>query len=181
MMEIIETNLKGLLVIKPKVFEDERGYFFESYNYQLFKQAGLDFNFVQDNQSLSQTGVLRGLHFQNNPNAQGKLVRVISGSVFDVAVDIRKKSPTYGQWFGLELTEQNKWMMYIPEGFAHGFATLHDFTVFSYKCTNFYNKASEDCIFWNDSDLAINWPIEKPILSDKDLLGKHMKDFNSLF
>ena len=181
MMEIIETNLKGLLVIKPKVFEDERGYFFESYNYQLFKQAGLDFSFVQDNQSLSQTGVLRGLHFQNNPNAQGKLVRVISGSVFDVAVDIRKKSPTYGQWFGLELTEQNKWMMYIPEGFAHGFATLQDFTVFSYKCTNFYNKASEDCIFWNDSDLAINWPIENPILSDKDLLGKHMKDFNSLF
>ena len=181
MMEIIETNLKGLLVIKPKVFEDERGYFFESYNYQLFKQAGLDFNFVQDNQSLSHTGVLRGLHFQNNPNAQGKLVRVISGSVFDVAVDIRKKSPTYGQWFGLELTEQNKWMMYIPEGFAHGFATLQDFTVFSYKCTKFYNKASEDCIFWNDSDLAINWPIEKPILSDKDLLGKHMKDFNSLF
>lgn len=181
MMEIIETNLKGLLVIKPKVFVDERGYFFESYNYQLFKQAGLDFNFVQDNQSLSQTGVLRGLHFQNNPNAQGKLVRVISGSVFDVAVDIRKKSPTYGQWFGLELTEQNKWMMYIPEGFAHGFATLQDFTVFSYKCTNFYNKASEDCIFWNDSDLAINWPIENPILSDKDLLGKHMKDFNSLF
>ena len=180
-MEIIETNLKGLLVIKPKVFEDERGYFFESYNYHLFKQAGLDFNFVQDNQSLSQTGVLRGLHFQNNPNAQGKLVRVISGSVFDVAVDIRKKSPTYGQWFGLELTEQNKWMMYIPEGFAHGFATLQDFTVFSYKCTNFYNKASEDCIFWNDSDLAINWPIENPILSDKDLLGKHMKDFNSLF
>ena len=180
-MEIIETNLQGLLVIKPKVFEDERGYFFESYNYQLFKQAGLDFNFVQDNQSLSQTGVLRGLHFQNNPNAQGKLVRVISGSVFDVAVDIRKKSPTYGQWFGLELTEQNKWMMYIPEGFAHGFATLQDFTVFSYKCTNFYNKASEDCIFWNDSDLAINWPIENPILSDKDLLGKHMKDFNSLF
>ena len=180
-MEIIETNLKGLLVIKPKVFVDERGYFFESYNYQLFKQAGLDFNFVQDNQSLSQTGVLRGLHFQNNPNAQGKLVRVIAGSVFDVAVDIRKKSPTYGQWFGLELTEQNKWMMYIPEGFAHGFATLQDFTVFSYKCTNFYNKASEDCIFWNDSDLAINWPIENPILSDKDLLGKHMKDFNSLF
>ena len=130
---------------------------------------------------MSHTGVLRGLHFQNNPNAQGKLVRVISGSVFDVAVDIRKKSPTYGQWFGLELTEQNKWMMYIPEGFAHGFATLQDFTVFSYKCTNFYNKASEDCIFWNDSDLAINWPIENPILSDKDLLGKHMKDFNSLF
>lgn len=180
-MEIIETNLKGLLVIKPKIFEDERGYFFESYNYQLFKQADLDFNFVQDNQSLSQKGVLRGLHFQNNPNAQGKLVRVISGSVFDVAVDIRKKSPTYGHWFGLELNEQNKWMMYIPEGFAHGFATLQDFTVFSYKCTNFYNKASEDCIFWNDSDLAINWPIENPILSDKDLLGKSMKDFNSMF
>ena len=180
-MPFTKTDFPGLFVFEPVVFNDSRGYFFESYNYQLFKQAGLDFNFVQDNQSLSQTGVLRGLHFQNNPNAQGKLVRVISGSVFDVAVDIRKKSPTYGQWFGLELTEQNKWMMYIPEGFAHGFATLQDFTVFSYKCTNFYNKASEDCIFWNDSDLAINWPIENPILSDKDLLGKHMKDFNSLF
>lgn len=180
-MEVIETKLKGVLVLKPKVFEDERGYFFESYNRNLFLQAGLDLNFVQDNQSLSQKGVLRGLHFQNQPYAQGKLVRVISGSVYDVAVDIRKDSETYGQWFGLELTEKNKWMMYIPEGFAHGFATLENNTVFSYKCTNFYNKSSEGCILWNDTDLAINWNLENPILSDKDLNGKKMKDFISLF
>src|ERR1700755_2015109 len=116
-MEVIETKLKGLVVIKPKVFEDPRGYFFESYNRNAFVQAGLNMDFVQDNQSLSQKGVLRGLHFQNQPYAQGKLVRVITGAVFDVAVDIRKNSATYGQWFGLELTAQNKWMMYIPEGF----------------------------------------------------------------
>jgi dTDP-4-dehydrorhamnose 3,5-epimerase len=180
-MEVIETKLKGLLVIKPKVFEDARGYFFESYNENLFKQAGLQLNFVQDNQSMSQKGVLRGLHFQNNPFAQGKLVRVITGSVFDVAVDIRKNSPTYGEWFGLELTEKNKWMMYIPEGFAHGFATLEDNTIFSYKCTNFYNKDSEDCISWNDPDIGIDWKIENPILSEKDLHGKKIKDFVSLF
>ncbi|MCC6372447.1 MAG: dTDP-4-dehydrorhamnose 3,5-epimerase [Bacteroidia bacterium] len=180
-MEIIETKLKGVVVLKPKVFADARGYFFESYNYNLFKQAGLDLNFVQDNQSLSQKGVLRGLHFQNNPHAQGKLVRVITGAVFDVAVDIRKNSPTYGQWFGLELSEENKWMMYIPEGFAHGFATLRDNTVFSYKCTNFYNKASEDCILWNDEQLAIDWNIENPLLSEKDMQGKLFKDFVSLF
>ena len=180
-MEIIETKLKGVLVLKPKVFEDARGYFFESYNRNLFLQAGLDLDFVQDNQSLSQKGVLRGLHFQNNPHAQGKLVRVINGAVFDVAVDIRKNSPTYGQWFGLELTEKNKWMMYIPEGFAHGFATLEDNTIFSYKCTNFYNKSSEDCILWNDPDIGIDWNLEDPLLSEKDLQGKKIKDFVSLF
>src|SRR5687767_15285285 len=125
-MEIIETKLKGLMVIKPRVFEDARGYFFESYNRNSFAKAGMDLDFVQDNQSLSQKGVLRGLHFQSPPFAQGKLVRVITGSVVDVAVDIRKGSATYGQWFGLELTEKNKWMMYIPEGFAHGFATLEN-------------------------------------------------------
>lgn len=180
-MEIIETKLKGVVVIKPKVFEDARGYFFESYNAQVFKEAGLTMNFVQDNQSLSQKGVLRGLHFQNQPFAQGKLVRVISGAVYDVAVDIRKNSATYGQWFGQELNAQNKWMMYIPEGFAHGFATLENNTVFSYKCTNVYNKASEDCLLWNDLDLSINWQIDNPLLSDKDLEGKRMKDFVSLF
>lgn len=180
-MEIIETKLKGVVVIKPRVFEDARGYFFESYSKSAFAQAGLDLDFVQDNQSLSQKGVLRGLHFQNHPHAQGKLVRVITGAVYDVAVDIRKNSPTYGQWFGQELTEKNKWMMYIPEGFAHGFATLEDNTVFSYKCTNFYNKASEDCILWNDPDLAIDWQISSPLLSEKDLQGKTMKDFVSLF
>lgn len=180
-MEVIETKLKGVLVLQPKVFEDARGYFFESYNRNLFLKVGLDLNFVQDNQSLSQKGVLRGLHFQNNPHAQGKLVRVITGAVFDVAVDIRKSSPTYGKWFGMELTEENKTMMYIPEGFAHGFATLRDNTIFSYKCTNFYNKASEDCLLWNDPDIGINWNIENPLLSEKDLQGKRIKNFETLF
>jgi dTDP-4-dehydrorhamnose 3,5-epimerase len=180
-MEVIESKLKGVMVIKPRVFEDARGYFFESYNRRLFEQAGMKLDFVQDNQSLSQKGVLRGLHFQNPPFAQGKLVRVITGAVFDVAVDIRKDSPTYGQWFGMELNEQNKWMMYIPEGFAHGFATLEDNTVFSYKCTNFYDKASEDCILWNDHELGIDWRIGEPMLSEKDLLGKRFSEFKSQF
>lgn len=180
-MEISETYLKGLFVIKPKVFEDARGYFFESYNARQFEEAGLNLNFVQDNQSLSQKGVLRGLHFQNPPFSQGKLVRVITGAVYDVAVDIRKNSPTYGQWFGLELNENNKWMMYIPEGFAHGFATLKNDTIFSYKCTNFYNKSAEDCIVWNDPTLKIDWQIQNPNLSEKDLLGKSFKGFVSLF
>jgi dTDP-4-dehydrorhamnose 3,5-epimerase len=180
-MEIIERALNGVIVIRPRVFEDARGYFFESYNKKLFSQAGLDPDFVQDNQSLSQKGVLRGLHFQNNPFAQGKLVRVISGSVFDVAVDIRKGSDTYGKWFGTELTAQNKLMMYIPPGFAHGFATLENNTVFSYKCTNFYNKESEDCLLWNDPDLGIDWKISDPQLSDKDLQGKLFKDFVTKF
>jgi len=180
-MEIIETNLKGVVLIKPRVFEDTRGYFFESYNDAVFSKAGLNLNFVQDNQSLSQKGVLRGLHFQNQPFAQGKLVRVITGSVYDVAVDIRKNSDTYGHWFGQELNEKNKWMMYIPEGFAHGFVTIEDNTVFSYKCTNFYNKASEDCLLWNDEDIGISWPLSDPLLSEKDLEGKKFKSFASLF
>ncbi len=180
-MEVIETELNGLFVLKPKVFEDERGYFYESYNQNLFKQAGINFDFVQDNQSLSQKGVLRGLHFQNPPHAQGKLVRVITGSVYDVAVDIRKDSKTYGKWFGLELTEKNKWMMFVPPGFAHGFLTLENNTIFSYKCTNFYNKASEDCLLWNDKDLNIDWNFDKPLLSAKDLEGKPFKGFFSQF
>jgi dTDP-4-dehydrorhamnose 3,5-epimerase len=180
-MEVIETELNGLFVLKPKVFEDERGYFYESYNQNLFKKAGINFDFVQDNQSLSQKGVLRGLHFQNPPHAQGKLVRVITGSVYDVAVDIRKDSKTYGKWFGLELTEKNKWMMFVPPGFAHGFLTLENNTIFSYKCTNFYNKASEDCLLWNDKDLNIDWNFDKPLLSAKDLEGKPFKGFFSQF
>lgn len=180
-MEFKETPLQGVVVIQPRVFEDPRGYFFESYNRDTFQKAGLTMNFVQDNQSLSQRGVLRGLHFQNNPHAQGKLVRVISGSVFDVAVDIRKGSPTYGKWFGIELTEKNKTMMYIPEGFAHGFETLEDNTVFSYKCTNVYNKASEDCLLWNDPDIGIEWRLSDPLLSEKDLEGKRIRNFTSLF
>ncbi|MDI1354188.1 MAG: dTDP-4-dehydrorhamnose 3,5-epimerase [bacterium] len=180
-MEVVATKLEGVLVLKPKVFEDARGHFFESYNKTLFQNAGLNLNFVQDNQSLSQKGVLRGLHFQNPPHAQGKLVRVITGAVFDVAVDIRNGSPTYGQWFGQELNDKNKWMMYIPEGFAHGFATLEDNTIFAYKCTNFYNKPSEDCLLWNDPDIGITWGLSNPLLSEKDLQGKRIKDFVSLF
>lgn len=180
-MEVIETELKGLFVLKPRVFEDERGYFFESYNQNLFKQAGLNLDFVQDNQSLSQKGVLRGLHFQNPPHAQGKLVRVITGAVLDVVVDIRKNSATYGKWYGLELTEKNKWMMYVPPGFAHGFLTLENNTIFSYKCTNFYNKAAEDCLLWNDKDIDIKWNYNDPLLSAKDLEGKPFKGFVSMF
>lgn len=180
-MEVIETKLKGVVVIKPKVFADARGYFFESYSASAFKNAGIDADFVQDNQSLSQKGVLRGLHFQNNPWAQGKLVRVIKGAVYDVAVDIRKSSPTYGQWFGIELNETDKTMMYIPPGFAHGFETLENDTIFSYKCTNIYNKASEGCLLWNDPDIGITWRTEAPLLSEKDLQGERLKEFVSQF
>jgi dTDP-4-dehydrorhamnose 3,5-epimerase len=173
--------INGLLVIKPKVFEDERGYFFESYNEQLLEQAGLAAKFVQDNQSLSQKNVLRGLHFQMPPFAQGKLVRVIKGAVLDVVLDIRKNSPTYGKHFLIELNEQNKTMLWIPEGFAHGFLTLHNNTIFYYKCTNYYNKQSEGCIFWNDTDLTINWGIDTPLLSEKDKAGTAFKNFVSPF
>lgn len=180
-MEVIETKIKGLLIIKPKVFADTRGYFFESYNEDVFKQNGIHVHFVQDNQSLSNAGVLRGLHFQAPPHDQGKLVRVINGAVLDIAVDIRKNSATYGQHVAIELNEENKTMFYIPSGFAHGFLTLRDNTIFSYKCTNLYNKASEGCILWNDRDLNINWNIQNPILSDKDLIGTPFKDFSSPF
>lgn len=180
-MEIIQTGIKDLIILKPRVFEDERGYFFESYNKSVFSQNGLDMEFVQDNQSLSQKGVLRGLHFQNEPHAQGKLVRVINGSVLDVAVDIRKASPTYGKSFSIELNEKNKTMFYIPPGFAHGFLTLENNTIFSYKCTKVYNKASEGCLLWNDPDLNINWGISDPIISEKDLLGEKFLNFQSKF
>jgi dTDP-4-dehydrorhamnose 3,5-epimerase len=180
-MELINTGIEGLWVINPKVFADPRGYFFESYNKELFVKNGLDLTFVQDNQSLSHKGVLRGLHFQNPPFAQGKLVRVITGAVLDVAVDIRKNSPTYGKHFAAELTEENKTMMYIPEGFAHGFLTLRDNTIFSYKCTNVYNKASEDSIKWDDPTIGINWNVKDPLLSEKDVSGKDFKDYKSVF
>lgn len=180
-MEVIETKIKDLLIIKPRVFADARGYFFESYNETVFKQNGINANFVQDNQSLSNTGVLRGLHFQAPPFEQGKLVRVITGAVLDVAVDIRKNSPTYGEHVAMELTEENKTMFYIPPGFAHGFLTLRDNTIFSYKCTNVYNKASEGCVLWNDKDININWNISNPILSEKDLVGTPLTEFTSPF
>lgn len=176
-----KTFIEGLLVIKPKVFEDKRGYFFESYNEKILQQSGLDTRFVQDNQSLSQKNVLRGLHFQSPPHAQGKLVRVIKGSVLDVVVDIRKRSPTYGKHFSLELNEQNKTMLWVPEGFAHGFVTLQDETIFYYKCNNYYNKDSEGCVKWNDPSLGIDWNINEPVLSDKDRSGTPFADFVSPF
>lgn len=180
-MEIKELDLSGVFLIKPKVFEDERGHFFESYNQKVFEENGLELNFVQDNQSLSQKGVLRGLHFQKPPFAQGKLIRVIKGSVLDVAVDIRKNSSTYGQSIAIEISEYNKLMFYIPEGFAHGFLTLEDNTIFSYKCTNFFHKESEGSLLWSDSDLNINWNIKDPILSEKDQQSPEFKSFISPF
>ena len=180
-MEIIKTPLEGLLIIKPDVFEDDRGYFFESFNHGRFLNRGLDLKFLQDNESKSKKGVLRGLHFQAPPFAQGKLVRVMQGSVLDVAVDIRKYSPTYGKWESIILSGQNKWMYWIPEGFAHGFATLEDDTIFFYKCTNIYNKASEGSILWNDPDLNINWGIQYPVISDKDRISPKFKNFISPF
>lgn len=180
-MEVIETEIKGLLIIKPRVFADARGYFFESYNEGVFKKHGIDLHFMQDNQSLSSTGVLRGLHFQAPPFEQGKLVRVITGAVLDVAVDIRKNSPTYGKHVALELNEENKTMFLIPPGFAHGFLTLRDNTIFSYKCTNLYNKESEGTVLWNDRELGINWNYDQPVLSEKDIAGTPFNNFVSPF
>jgi len=180
-MKIIETKIPDLKILEPSVFADDRGYFFESYSYQKLKDLGIDKLFVQDNESKSQKGVLRGLHFQNPPFAQAKLVRVIKGAVLDVAVDIRKNSPTYGQHVAVELSEQNKRIFYIPEGFAHGFLTLENDTIFSYKCSQFYNKESEASLLWNDETLGINWGIEDPILSDKDKIAPKFSNFQSQF
>ena len=180
-MELIKTSIDGLLIIKPDVFNDDRGYFFESYNKERFAKAGLNMDFVQDNESKSCKGVLRGLHFQKPPFAQGKLVRVIKGSVMDVAVDLRKDSTTYGKWESVVLTEDNKLQFWIPEGFAHGFVALEDNTIFNYKCTNVYNKESEGSILWNDPDININWNIDNPILSEKDKISPLFKNFESPF
>ena len=180
-MDVTTTNIEGLLIIKPRFFGDERGYFFESFREDIMKSNGVTSKFVQDNQSMSSKGILRGLHFQKDPFAQGKLVRVIKGSVLDVAVDIRKKSPTYGQHFLIELNEENKTMFYIPPGFAHGFLTLEDDTLFSYKCTNYYNKESEGAIRWNSKSLNVDWGIVNPILSSKDATAPTFDEFQSPF
>ncbi|MHA4738259.1 dTDP-4-dehydrorhamnose 3,5-epimerase [Dyadobacter sp. MSC1_007] len=176
-MQLRETSIAGLVEIFPRIFEDDRGMFFESYNEEVFERLGLPVNFVQDNQSFSKKGVVRGLHFQNAPFAQGKLVRVISGRVLDVAVDIRPDSPTFGQHEIFELRSDTNNIAYIPEGFAHGFVALED-TIFSYKCTNVYNKGAESGILWNDPDLNIDWGISDPIVSEKDLV---LPTFKSLF
>ncbi len=165
-----ECGINGLYIIESKVYGDERGYFMETYHQEDFKAAGLTAEFVQDNQSLSRKGVLRGLHFQKT-HPQGKLVRVLAGSVYDVAVDLRKASPTYGKSFGAVLSEENKRMFYVPEGFAHGFLVLSDMAVFSYKCTDFYHPEDEGGILWNDPDLKIEWPLDEgitPLVSEKD-------------
>ena len=174
-MKFVKIEIEGLVVIEPNVFEDDRGHFYESYNKERFEKNGIKDLFVQDNQSLSQKGVLRGLHFQNPPCAQAKLIRVIKGKVLDIAVDLRKESPTYGEHYSIELSASNKKMFYIPTGFAHGFLTLEDDTIFSYKCSNFYNKESEDALLWNDATLGIDWKIITPLLSDKD---KEAPSFN---
>ncbi|MBL0491909.1 dTDP-4-dehydrorhamnose 3,5-epimerase [Aeromonas veronii] len=169
-MNVIKTAIPDVLIFEPKVFGDERGFFFESFNHKLFEEAvGYSVNFVQDNHSKSSKGVLRGLHYQLAPHAQGKLVRCVAGEVFDVAVDIRKNSPTFGQWVGVHLSGENKRQLWIPEGFAHGFLTLSDTAEFLYKTTNYYNQQSERGIRWDDPLVEINWPLSnEPTLSAKD-------------
>jgi dTDP-4-dehydrorhamnose 3,5-epimerase len=171
-VNVIETALSGVLIIEPKVFGDERGFFMETWNAGAFAGAGLDLAFVQDNHSRSQKGVLRGLHFQN-PGPQGKLVRVTHGTVFDVAVDLRQSSSTFGKWVGVELSAANKRMLWVPEGFAHGFLTLEPDTDFLYKCTAPYAPQSEHTLAWDDPAVGIEWPLEgiAPIISDKDARG----------
>ncbi len=173
-MKVTQLDLPDVLLIEPRVFGDERGFFFESYNRHAFLEAtGLDVGFVQDNHSRSTRGVLRGLHYQLPPKAQGKLVRVVVGEVFDVAVDIRKGSPTFGKWVGEMLSAENKRQMWIPPGFAHGFLTMSDAAEFLYKTTDYYSPEHERCIVWNDSAICIAWPIAgAPLLSDKDRLGQ---------
>ena len=176
-MNIIETALPGVLIIEPRVFGDARGFFMETWNAGAFAAAGLDLAFVQDNHSRSQKGVLRGLHFQI-PGPQGKLVRVTSGAVFDVAVDLRASSPTFGRWTGVELSSDNKRMFWVPEGFAHGFLTLEDNTDFLYKCTAPYAPHSEHTLAWDDPAVGIDWPDlgMAPIISDKDTRGASLAD-----
>ncbi len=180
-MEVENTSIEGLLVIKPKIFSDNRGYFFESYNIHVFEKMGIPNQFLQDNESLSAEGVLRGLHFQKPPYAQGKLVRVITGSVLDVAVDIRKDSSTYGKHHPIILSAENKTMFWIPAGFAHGFIALENDTIFSYKCTNIYNQESEECIDWNDPILNIDWKNKSPKVSIKDIGGMPFELLKSPF
>ena len=179
-MNIIETKIEGVYIIKPKIFKDERGYFFESFNQKEINKK-TNVRFVQDNQSLSSKDILRGLHFQKPPFAQDKLVSVIKGSVLDVVVDIRINSKTYGKYIFEELNEDNHHQLFIPIGMAHGFLSLENHTIFSYKCSNFYNKESEGAIKWNDPDLNIKWPVSNPILSEKDENAKKFSSFVSPF
>lgn len=177
-MEIIQTPIEGLIVIKPRVFNDARGFFFESYSEKKFTENGINIHFCQDNQSKSAYGVVRGLHYQLNPHSQTKLVSVVQGAVWDVAVDLRKNSATFGQWYGVELTEENHLQFLIPQGFAHGFSVLSQTAVFTYKCDDFYNPALERGILYNDPALNIDWkiPADKAIISEKDTKHPLLKD-----
>ncbi len=175
-MQFEKQKLDGLILISPKVFEDDRGFFLESYNQKLFAENGINIEFVQDNHSHSCKDVLRGLHYQLEPYAQDKLIRVTSGKVFDVAVDVRRNSKTFGEWFGIELSEKNKKMFFIPKGFAHAFLTLSDNVDFNYKVTNFYSAEHDRGVLWNDPDIGINWPIKNPLLSEKDQKQPRLKD-----
>lgn len=182
-MEIIKTNIEGVVIIEPRIFKDDRGYFFESFSQREFEEKVCKTTFVQDNESKSSYGVLRGLHFQKPPFAQSKLVRVIKGVVLDVAVDIRKGSPTFGQYVSVELTGENHRQFFIPRGFAHGFSVLSEEVIFQYKCDNFYSPQSEGAIAWNDPDLNIDWriPAEKVVLSEKDSKQPRLKDWQNVF
>jgi dTDP-4-dehydrorhamnose 3,5-epimerase len=182
-MEIIETKIPGLYIVQPKVFGDHRGYFCETYNEKVFHSLGIKNHFCQDNLSKSSYGVIRGLHFQLQPHSQAKLVSAVVGTVYDVAVDIRVGSPTYGEWVGIELSEENKTQFLIPQGFAHGFSVLSETAVFSYKCDNLYNPSSEGGILYNDPTLQIDWkvPAEKQLVSEKDTKHPTLKDVKTNF
>jgi len=171
-MKILSTDFPGLIIIEPKVFGDARGYFFESYNAKIMSEAGIETVFRQDNQSFSKYGVIRGLHFQLNPYSQTKLIRVIEGVIYDVALDLRKGSPTFGKWYGLELSDENKRQLYIPQGFAHGFSVLSEQATILYKCDHFYHPPSESGILYNDPALDIDWKVDasKATVSDKDMI-----------
>ena len=176
-MKIENTPIEGVLLIKPDVFGDSRGYFQESWNERRYAELGFNHQFVQDNLSLSRKGILRGLHLQN-PNPQGKLVYVLRGEVFDVAVDVRVGSPSFGQWFGAVLSEDNHYQLYVPKGFAHGFCVTSDEALFAYKCTDFYSPTHELSIAWDDPEIGIEWPVESPQLSAKDKEGLRLRDIH---
>ena len=182
-MNVIQTEIQGVVIIEPRIFGDSRGYFFESFSQKKFKELVADVDFVQDNESKSSYGVVRGLHFQKPPHAQAKLVRVVKGRVLDVAVDVRKGSPTYGKYVAVELTEDNHRQFFVPRGFAHGFAVLSEEAVFQYKCDNFYAPQAEGALAWDDPDLGIDWglPLDKVLLSEKDSKHPRLKDLDSPF
>jgi dTDP-4-dehydrorhamnose 3,5-epimerase len=174
-VKVISTSLKDVLLIEPTVFEDKRGFFMETYQKKIYRELGIESDFIQDNLSFSVRGTLRGLHYQL-PHAQAKLVQVITGEIFDVTVDIRKGSPTFGQWTGSHLSDKNKRQVYIPEGFAHGFCVLSETAIFTYKCSDFYSPDSERGVLWSDPVIGVDWPVENPVLSKKDHNLNYLKD-----